>query len=289
MDDRREARIEEFAAALAAAAPLLVLTGAGISAGSGIPTYRDGDGRWLRSDPITHRQFVDSGRQRQRYWGRSALGWPAVSRARPGAAHRALATLETAGLLAGLVTQNVDRLHQGAGSRRVIDLHGRLDRVRCLACRRLTPRAALQQRLLALNPFLDRPLSGPRPDGDADLDEAEVDAVRVPHCEGCGGTLMPDVVFFGGRIPAARLRRGERALDAARGLLVVGSSLQVYSGYRYCRQAQARGQPLFLLNPGVTRADPLATARLAAPAETALPALLPRLVAAAPPREAAAP
>ena len=263
----------EFAARAAAAAPLLVLTGAGISTGSGIPTYRDERGRWLRSDPITHQEFIDDARQRQRYWGRSTLGWPAISSARPTPAHDGLTALERDDMLHWVVTQNVDRLHQRAGTTRVIDLHGRLDRVHCLDCGRFSERSALQARLINLNPGLQRAVSPARPDGDADLAEDEIDSVRVPACVDCGGTLMPDVVFFGGSIPGERVSHSREALHACRGLLVIGSSLQVYSGYRFCRWAKELGIPLFIANPGETRADAMADHRLHLPADAVVTAL----------------
>jgi NAD-dependent SIR2 family protein deacetylase len=251
----------------------VALTGAGLSAGSGIPTYRNDRGEWQRSDPIQHQQFIQQEGARRRYWARSMAGWTYVAASRPNEAHRALARLEALGHIPLLATQNVDRLHQAAGHRQVVDLHGRLDRVRCLTCAALYPRNAVQQQLLALNPFLDRPASAARPDGDADLDESAVDSVQVPSCASCAGTLMPDVVFFGGSIPTARLHSVDQALRNAGGLLVVGSSLQVYSGYRCCRQIREQGKPLYIINPGQTRADALADLRLRAGAEEALPAL----------------
>jgi NAD-dependent SIR2 family protein deacetylase len=258
---------------LTANAPLLVLTGAGISSGCGIPTYRDESGRWLRSEPITHQEFIGTPRQRQRYWGRSAIGWPAVRDALPSRAHGALGALQRQGLVGDIVTQNVDRLHQKAGSHAVIDLHGRLDRVLCLDCGEEASRDALQQELLTLNPWLDRATGEARPDGDASLQEHEVDRVNVPACARCGGVLMPDVVFFGGSIPRQRIESCKGALRRARGLLVVGSSLQVYSGYRFCRWAAADGKPIALLNPGKSRADALATLKLSGRADELLPQL----------------
>ncbi len=247
----------EFIDALRAASPFLVLTGAGISAGTGIPTYRDEHGRWLRSDPIKHQEFVSDPRKRQRYWGRSLRGWPGVRDARPALAHHHLTRLEAGKHLTHIVTQNVDRLHQRAGSQDVVDLHGRLDRVRCLDCEVTVCREAIQGRLECLNPGLAGVGADVRPDGDADLPDEVVDSVQVPPCEACGGVLMPDVVFFGGSVPADRLRTCRDALDRARGLLVIGSSLQVYSGYRFCRWAAEAGKPIFLINPGTTRADHL--------------------------------
>lgn len=244
-----------MAARIRDALPALVLTGAGISAGTGIPTYRDERGRWLRSDPIKHQEFITDPRQRQRYWGRSFLGWPLVRDATPAAAHRSLTRLEARGCLTGIVTQNVDRLHQRAGSREVVDLHGRLDRVICLDCADDSCRERLQGRLETLNPDLPRRGEAVRPDGDAELPEAWVPRVRVPDCERCGGTLMPDVVFFGGSVPRSRVDAARDALTRSRSLVVVGSSLTVFSGFRFCRWAAAAGIPVFLINPGQTRAD----------------------------------
>lgn len=261
-------------ARLAAALPALVLTGAGISAGAGIPTYRDCEGKWLRSDPITHQEFVADASQRQRYWGRSLLGWPAVRDARPGIAHRLLVTLQARGHLTRVVTQNVDRLHQRAGSADVIDLHGRLDRVRCLACEHDSCREHIQSRLLRLNPQISAEAARARPDGDADLPDSAVECVRVPECERCGGMLMPDVVFFGGRIPGQRVRDSKLALERSRSLLIIGSSLQVYSGYRFCRWAEELDKPLFIINPGRTRADDRVCEKISAPAEESLQQLL---------------
>jgi len=255
-----------LAAFLRRHAPVLVVTGAGISADSGIPTYRDDAGIWRHASPIRHREFLDSADARRRYWARSWYGWPAVRDARPNGAHLALARLERAGLLALLVTQNVDRLHQRAGSRRVVDLHGRLDRVRCLACRALEPRDTVQARLAAETLAWPQRADAARPDGDADIAATLWRQLQAPRCRRCEGDLMPDVVFFGGSIPGRRLRACELALQRAGGVLAVGSSLQVFSGFRLCRDAHRAGKPLAILNPGVTRADALAQLRLATPA-----------------------
>ncbi len=255
------------------------LTGAGISASSGIPTYRDDQGRWLRSDPIQHQAFVSSESSRKRYWGRSAVGWPAVQRARPNEAHRALARLEAIGAVSTVITQNVDRLHQRAGSSDVIDLHGRLDRVVCLDCGTGLDREALQQRLLADNPMLQSNAATPRPDGDADIDDALVEQVTVPDCAACQGVLMPDVVFFGGSVPRQRVDRGMQAVADSDALLVIGSSLKVYSGYRFCRRADELGKPIAIINPGVTRADGLATLKLEQPCGPLLSGVLAALLA----------
>lgn len=260
---------DDIALRIADSLPSLVLTGAGISAATGIPTYRDSSGRWLRSEPIKHQEFMSDPGKRRRYWGRSLRGWPGVRDARPTAAHRSLTRLEQRGALTHIVTQNVDRLHQRAGSQQVIDLHGRLDRVLCLDCGAESCRELLQSRLEALNPSLPRGNGSARPDGDADLAEELIDGVRVPECSVCGGRLMPDVVFFGGSIPPARVEACRDALASARSLLVVGSSLTVYSGFRFCRWAAGAGLPIFLINPGQTRADDLGM-KWSSPADTAL-------------------
>ena len=255
---------------------IVVLSGAGISASSGIATYRDAEGRWLYSTPIQHRDFLQDASVRQRYWTRSWFGWPTVRDARSNAAHGALAALEQRGIVNLIITQNVDRLHQRAGSHAVIDLHGRLDRVVCLNCSAFSAREVLQQRLGRANPHLaahPRSLQQ-RPDGDMALPDALAANTHVPVCEDCGGTLKPDVVFFGGNVPSERVARSHKAIEQADALLVIGSSLQVYSGFRFCRSAHAQGKPLIIVNPGQTRADSLATLKLAAPCEALLESLV---------------
>lgn len=241
---------------------LLVLTGAGISTDSGIPDYRDADGQWKHRPPVQLRDFLGSEAVRRRYWARSLIGWPRVDGARPNAAHRALARLETAGHVHHLVTQNVDGLHQRAGSRRAIDLHGRLDAVECLECHRTLPRDAIQEALAALNPdFLDLTATG-APDGDARLEDVPFHRFRVPPCPGCGGLLKPRVVFFGEAIPRPRVERAMARLAEADALLVVGSSLMVFSGYRFCRAAAEQGKPIAAVNLGRTRADDLLSLKI---------------------------
>lgn len=267
---------DAFLDALTKAGPAMVVTGAGVSVATGIPTYRDEVGTWLRSAPITHQEFTTDPRQRQRYWGRSLLGWPAVRDARPAAGHRLLAQLERLGFVNHLVTQNVDRLHQRAGSAKVTDLHGRLDRVLCLDCNIDSSRDVLQGELQRLNPHITHRTVAARPDGDADLADEVVDSVQVPPCAVCGGTLMPDVVFFGGSIPKERVDSCKMALEHSRSLLVIGSSLQVYSGYRFCKWAAKSNKPIFLINPGNTRADDLAV-KWRVTADQGLAALLERI------------
>ncbi|MBT5208493.1 MAG: NAD-dependent protein deacetylase [Halieaceae bacterium] len=240
----------------------LVLTGAGISADSGIPTYRDNSGTWLRNRPIQHQEFVQQRESRQRYWGRSMIGWPNVRDARCNANHSALVDFERSGRSTLVITQNVDRLHQAAGSQNVIDLHGRLDRVVCLDCGAGYERDRVQQELEKLNPQHRGFEAMARPDGDADLSAEQVRDVNIWDCEVCGGMLKPDVVFFGGTIPRERVTRCQEALTAADGLLVIGSSLQVFSGFRFCRQAVEQRKPLVILNEGTTRADEMATLKI---------------------------
>jgi NAD-dependent SIR2 family protein deacetylase len=241
----------------------LVITGAGVSAASGIPTYRDDSGTWLRSDPIQHQDFVQSASTRRRYWARSMVGWPLVVRARPNAAHHALSRLETLGRVPLLVTQNVDRLHQSAGQQRVIDLHGRLDRVRCLSCRRMALRSEMQRRLETLNSAFTAHIAEMRPDGDADVDAAQLQGFTVPSCTACGGVIMPDVVFFGGSVRRSRVAHINRVMARCDAVVVAGSSMRVFSGFRFCRLAQQLGKPLIIINRGVTRADELATLKVA--------------------------
>lgn len=241
---------------------IFVLSGAGISANSGIPTYRDHRGRWQRSDPIKHLEFLHQPLKRQRYWARSMVGWQHVQLAKPNVGHIGLATLESFGQTELLVTQNVDGLHQRAGSRDVIDLHGRLDRVVCLDCEQPTSRADMQAELEAANPALVDFCAQVLPDGDADIDDYEMSGVEVPACMHCGGILKPDVVFFGDNVPRERVERAMQALERADAVLVVGSSLQVYSGYRFCRAAAERDVPIACINFGSTRADGLFSLKL---------------------------
>jgi NAD-dependent SIR2 family protein deacetylase len=250
---------------------VFVLTGAGCSTASGIPDYRDRDGAWKRKPPVTYQAFVSDANTRARYWARSHAGWPMVSRAAPNAAHRALATLEQQGRIAMLVTQNVDGLHQRAGSRDVLDLHGRIDAVRCLACDARVPRDAVQAQLIASNPDWSHAIEAAiAPDGDAELDAIDTTTFVAPRCAHCEGLLKPDVVFFGENVPRERVFAAQAALQAADAMLVVGSSLMVYSGYRFALRAREAGLPLAILTNGTTRADGLATLKLAADCGNAL-------------------
>ena len=243
---------------------VVALTGAGCSTESGIPDYRGPDTPPRARPPIQHREFVDKPDMRRRYWARSVLGWPRLATAAPNAGHRALAQLEAAGVLAGVITQNVDGLHGRAGSRTVVELHGALARVVCLACGEITSRNDLQQRLLDRNPtWPERARSiAIAPDGDADLPDELVAGFEIEACEACGGVVMPDVVFFGGSVPRPTLDAAWSTFDRAEVLLVVGSSLTVFSGYRFVRRAAEREVPVAILNRGPTRGDPLARLRL---------------------------
>ena len=253
---------------------LLVLTGAGCSTDSGIPDYRDRNGEWKRAAPVTLQAFMHEQTTRQRYWARSMIGWPRFGHASPNAAHYALAQLEQRGKIELLVTQNVDRLHQRAGSERVIDLHGRLDEVRCMACDWRLPRDAFQQRLIELNPAWQHLDAATAPDGDADLEGQEFTSFVIPPCPHCGGTVKPDVVFFGEAVPRERVNAATQALHAADAVLVVGSSLMVYSGYRFVHAAAKAGKPVAALTLGRTRADALLSLKIDADCSNALAFLL---------------
>lgn len=254
----------------------VALTGAGISTESGIPDYRGGGTLRRARNPIQYREFVHDPDGRRRYWARSAIGWARFRAARPNPAHRAAAALEQAGALAGIITQNVDRLHSAAGSRRVVELHGALAEVRCLDCGTVESRDRVQERLLALNPGWEQRQARSAPDGDAELPAALVEEFRVAGCDHCAGTLKPNVVFFGESVPRATVDAAWTLLDEAEVLLVIGSSLAVFSGYRFVRRAAERGLPIAIVNLGQTRGDPLATLRIEARAGE----LLPRLVRA---------
>ena len=257
--------------------PLVVLTGAGLSTDSGIPDYR-GPGSTART-PMTYQEFVSGPAARQRYWARSHLGWARMRRAEPNAGHRALTRVAPE----LLITQNVDGLHEQAGTPRLVALHGRIADVVCLGCRATSARSALQDGLAALNPgFVERYADvAVRPDGDVDLDETA--GFVVPDCAGCGGVLKPDVVFFGENVPAPRVERCYAAVDALAdaggALLVAGSSLTVMSGLRFVRRAAKAGVPVVIVNRGETRGDPLATCKVEAGCTEFLGALAGRSVA----------
>jgi NAD-dependent SIR2 family protein deacetylase len=253
---------------------LFVLTGAGCSVNSGIPDYRDANGDWKHTQPVRFQAFVAEEATRRRYWARSMIGWRRFGAALPNDAHRALAGLEANRQCEILLTQNVDRLHQAAGSRAVIDLHGRLDLVRCMTCSATGPRAEFQNDLVSLNAAWAGLEATALPDGDAQLERTDFSDFAVPPCAACGGMLKPDVVFFGESVPRDQVETAQRHLEDADAMLVVGSSLMVYSGFRFVQAAARRGIPIAAVNIGRTRADDLLTLKIEERCETALAFLL---------------
>ncbi|SDM53589.1 NAD-dependent protein deacetylase, SIR2 family [Allokutzneria albata] len=279
---------EESAAAVAslddvvevvAAGGVLVLSGAGLSTESGIPDYRGDTGSLHRHTPMTYQEFVGSEDGRQRYWARSHLGWRTIARAEPNSGHRAVAELQARGYLDAVLTQNVDGLHQAAGATGVVELHGSLDRVVCLACKRTSPREDLDRRLRAANPGFTAETTRINPDGDVELPAAAVRGFALVDCADCGGVLKPDVVFFGENVPAERVRRCYDLVDSAEAVLVLGSSLTVMSGLRFVRHAAKAGKPVLIINQGRTRGDSHARGRLDMPLGLALTDLARRLPA----------
>lgn len=267
-------------AALLSGRRVCVLTGAGCSTESGIPDYRSDRQRERVRQPIQHQEFVRHAEVRARYWARSLLGWPRFAAFQPNAAHRALASLEAAGVVSAVLTQNVDRLHHKAGSRDVVELHGALERVRCLSCGAVLHRDVLQAQLEALNPgFAEAFLPELLPDGDAALPPEVEQTFRVPDCGRCGGGMLkPDVVFFGDNVPPNLVEEAFAKVEAADALLVAGSSLHVYSGYRFVVRAHERKLPIAIVNAGETRGDPLATVKLDALVTDVLPRIATVLV-----------
>jgi NAD-dependent SIR2 family protein deacetylase len=247
---------------LDAAGPVAVLTGAGVSTASGIPDYRDRNGDWKHVQPMQFHEFAGSDAARRRYWARSYVGWQRFGKAEPNAAHHALARLESAGRVDTLITQNVDRLHSRAGSRRVIDLHGDLGIVVCLGCGRRAARRAFQARLRESNPDWHARVFRYRPDGDAELAEESHLDFSVPGCRSCAGVIKPDVVMFGESVPRERVAEATAAVERSDALLVIGSSLMVYSGFRFAKRAAELGKPIAIVNRGRTRADALADVRI---------------------------
>ncbi|MEQ8331176.1 MAG: NAD-dependent protein deacetylase [Longimicrobiales bacterium] len=257
-----------------------VLTGAGCSTDSGIPDYRGPDGTLRTREPMRYQVFMGSDEARRRYWSRSMVGWRRFRQARPNDAHRALAAMERAGLLSGVITQNVDGLHQAAGSRTVVDLHGTLDRVRCTACSAAVSRDAMQSRLEAANRPLTAAPSRYVADGDAEIPDAAAEGFVVPGCADCGGILKPDVVFFGESVPKPWVEDAWRTYEAGDALLVVGSSLTVFSGRRFVLRATREGKPVAVVNLGRTRADDEVALKVDAPVGVALPGVAAALGAA---------
>jgi NAD-dependent SIR2 family protein deacetylase len=240
---------------LVADGDVVILSGAGLSTESGIPDYRGPTGRARPAEPMTYQAFVGAPENRQRYWARSHLGWRHIARAHPNAGHRAVAELERRCLVSGIITQNVDGLHQAAGAQRVVDLHGRLDRVVCLSCEAVTSRDALDQRLRDANRGWTAEVSQLKPDGDSVIATEDIEHFRVVDCETCGGLLKPDVVFFGENVPRTRVDQCFAMVEEAGALLVLGSSLTVASGFRFVRHAARGGIPVGIVNQGPTRGD----------------------------------
>lgn len=252
---------------------VVVLSGAGLSTDSGIPDYRGPSGSARRGTPMTYQEFTGDAVARRRYWARSHLGWRTIGEARPNDGHRAVARLQESGAVHGIITQNVDGLHQAAGARDVVELHGNLARIVCLACGELTPRAELVARLDAANPSFAAVASAINPDGDAELADADLDGFTVVDCRACGGLLKPDVVYFGETVPPDRVARSFALVGAARTLLVLGSSLTVMSGRRFVLRAARDGVRVAIVNRGVTRGEPYADLVIDAPLGIVLPNL----------------
>lgn len=251
----------------------LILTGAGVSTDSGIPDYRGPQGSLRKRSPITYTEFMRNPEARQRYWARSTIGWPLISSVEPNGSHHVIAGLERADLATGVVTQNVDGLHRKAGSRNVVELHGNLARVVCLDCGEVESRDSLQGRMVRDNPQWDQWRAEEAPDGDAELPMELTRGFVVPHCINCGGVLKPDVVFFGENVPAPRVEEVFAMVEEAEALLVLGSSLKVYSGYRFVERSSRLGKPIGIVNLGTTRGDHLASVRVEAPLKEVLPRL----------------
>jgi NAD-dependent SIR2 family protein deacetylase len=263
---------------LVADGDVVVLSGAGLSTDSGIPDYRGATGSLRRHTPMTWQTFTRDPRGRHRYWARSFVGWRQIQQARPNDGHRAVAGLQGAGLLHGVITQNVDGLHQAAGADDVVELHGGLDRTVCLACGDVADRAELDARLRAANPGFGPRTDEVNPDGDVELAEEVLDQFVMVDCRACGGgPLKPDVVFFGETVPRDRVDRCFELVDDAGALLVLGSSLTVMSGYRFVLRADKLGIPVGIVNVGPTRGDAKATVRVDAPLGRVLPELARRL------------
>jgi NAD-dependent SIR2 family protein deacetylase len=272
------AEVDALAAmrALLTAGAVVVLSGAGLSTESGIPDYRGPTGALRRALPMTFQAFLESPAARRRYWARSYLGWRQLSRAAPNGGHCAVAHWQHAGLLAGIITQNVDGLHQAAGATDVVELHGNLAAAVCLQCGARELRSALDQRLTTANPNFAPRAADINPDGDATLADTELAAFEMVCCAGCGSDLLkPDVVFFGESVPRERVERCYAMLASARALLVLGSSLTVMSGFRFVRRAASVGMPIGIVNQGATRGDALASVRIDAALGQLLPTVLP--------------
>ncbi len=256
---------------------MLVLTGAGMSTASGIPDYRDKDGVRRGKAPVQGPEFRKLDAVRRRYWARSMVGYPTLAQAQPNAGHRALAEMAAQRRIGSLMTQNVDGLHQRAGSDQVLELHGNIHHVVCMDCHAVFTRAFVQSQLVDANPQLAGVTAQSAPDGDAHLEPDALAEFFIPWCVHCGGMLKPDVVFFGDGVPAERTREALDYMDRADALLVIGSSLVVFSGFRFCRMAAQAGKPIAAINLGKTRADDMLALKVEDSAERVLPGVLGRL------------
>lgn len=273
LDARLDAEVQQ-AVELLRGRTVAVLTGAGVSTDSGIPDYR-GEGAPVRT-PMTFDHFLADENGRRRYWAGSHLGWRHFSAAQPNAGHRAVAQLELAGVVNGIITQNVDGLHLRAGSRRVVDIHGSMDRVRCLHCGQTFARADIAERMARENPWLDAPEGVVlNPDGDVTVEDSE--RMIVPSCTVCGGILKPEVVFFGEFVPVEKFDEARALVRGADALVIAGSSLAVNSGIRLLDQATKRKMPVVIINRGVTKGDPRASLKIDAGTSEVLEALRDRL------------
>jgi NAD-dependent SIR2 family protein deacetylase len=259
---------------------VVVLSGAGLSTESGIPDYRGPSGAARRHTPMTYQAFTRDPVARRRYWARSHLGWRTIGDARPNRGHRAVARLQQLATVGGIITKNVDGLHQAGGATDVVELHGNLARIACLGCGELTPRHELEVRLNAANPDFAAAVSAVNPDGDVELDDAGLDGFVVVDCASCGGMLKPDVVYFGETVPAERVSRSFALVAGARTLLVLGSSLTVMSGRRFVLRAAKEGIRVAIVNQGATRGDSYATLVVDAPLGEVLPEVVRRVEAA---------
>lgn len=254
-----------------------ILTGAGISAPSGIPTYRDDNGDWKSANPIQHNDFIKHKSYRQRYWARSMIGWKLTGRAKPNATHDAITALQQVGRVSQIVTQNVDGLHNVAAAENVIDLHGRLSEIKCLNCGEISKRADYQPRLVKVNPDLDEYKASIMPDGDANVEDFDMTRITIPPCASCGGVLMPNVVFFGGLVPKPRVEKAFSTLAESDCILVIGSSLKVFSGFRFPRWASENNVPMYAVNQGQMRGKELFKIILAEPCEAVMPIIASKL------------
>ena len=256
---------------------VVVLSGAGLSTESGIPDYRGPSGAARTNTPMTYQAFTRDPVARRRYWARSHLGWRTIGDARPNAGHRAVARLQELARLDGIITQNVDGLHQAGGAHGVVELHGNLARITCLDCGDLVDRRAHEARLNEANPDFAAAVSTINPDGDAEIDDTDLDGFTVVDCESCGGMLKPDVVYFGETVPAPRVSRSFELVAGARTLLVLGSSLTVMSGRRFVLRAAKDGIRIAIVNQGTTRGEPYANLIVDAPLGEVLPELVRRV------------